>query len=1331
MADIQLTRPAANQTQTVTSTADARFVLNFPTGEAKLAKSENGENLILTFDDGAKIEVEGFYTTFDKDSLPTLNVGGQDITGEQLVAILGEDLMPAAGPSAGQAAAQGGRFRSFADSDLNGGIDRLGGLDIGFDGAAAQAEAPEGYYALADDAATTGEVTPEPAPTPVPGPTPRPEPTPEPPVPDFLKAQDDAYTGGIMNTYTLSNLVANDTLGAIMPDSVRDFTVKENNTYGGKVEMVGNDLTLTLDGDALQDALYESGVRGPIIQGSINGSINTAKHVKPVDGQLEVKYTAQDASGAYTDTATATITVGDNAVTMQGGDGKDVAWVAGNTGRIETGNGQDVIVAGSNSGAINGGAGSDSLYVGSSDGIVDGGDGDDKLNFSGTNSGQVFGGLGNDTITVYENAGKIDGGDDGDYIDIVEGSMRSDDGKATNSVYGGTGGDTLVLRGGSSYMDGGNDSDLLKAQGDDDEHIWKYNPDAAEKYDAQYATLVGGAERDTLSASDGSHHNVLYGDFINRANTTMDGNDSLQVINYSHDNTLYGGGGGDTMMIAHFTHSNAVYGDGGNDTIDLKGQTQYNTVHGGADNDSLMVHRGPATPPEISRPYDDVTRYNELYGDAGNDILLAYDDAAHNTLVGGADNDKLTVEGSAHHNTLYGDDTNPANATMVGNDFFTVKDNAHDNTLYGGAGEDKMTVEGSAHHNTLKGGADGDSLYAHNSAHDNLLQGEAGDDVLQVEGPNSQTTRNILEGGAGADTLHALGSVKGNTLDGGSNNDELYAKDYVTGNTLYGREGDDSLYAQGNAAKNTLDGGTGSDTLFAEKNATDNTLKGGDDNDWLYVQGNAQGNELYGENGADVLIAHDTAKGNSLNGGAEADRLVVMESATGNTLNGGEGADVLLGNAGSSTNTLQGGTGDDSLYVGHWAADQYADMDIVDGQRLGKSNGLNVEVSNTVLEGNDGADTFYARGRGHHNTFFGHDSIDPTDPNLHSSGGAADTDTFKIYDQTNNSTFYGQGGDDVFEIHAMTTGLIKQDSLYGGDGNDTFVSIRKVGSNAHIESSLLDGGKGDDVFLVRDQFGNNGSDPTKGNTLKGGEGDDIFIYGGPTTGYSDGAAKNNLFQGDEGNDFFHVRPDGSSTSLRDSTLEGGSGEDVFVVQGYSGFNTLDGGAGNDLFDASREGNNGFLNFNTFTGGEGLDVLLLADGNASADFSRLNGVEAIITKGASGITSQFNYDLVDQTIAPTDPLAGVGEEAYTSLNAANAANRLTQAGVKSILGGMGLVWEDDAGDGNNIFRWSDKTDWDLVGSRTINGDNYQEFAHTSGGEVDLKILINALNNDWNG
>ena len=61
MADITLSRPAAQTRQTVPSAAEDRFVFDFPTGDATL--SRDGDNLILTFDDGGSLELTDFISS--------------------------------------------------------------------------------------------------------------------------------------------------------------------------------------------------------------------------------------------------------------------------------------------------------------------------------------------------------------------------------------------------------------------------------------------------------------------------------------------------------------------------------------------------------------------------------------------------------------------------------------------------------------------------------------------------------------------------------------------------------------------------------------------------------------------------------------------------------------------------------------------------------------------------------------------------------------------------------------------------------------------------------------------------------------------------------------------------------------------------------------------------------------------------------------------------------------------------------------------------------------------------------------------------------------------
>ena len=130
MADIRLVKPQANTAQTVSCAADSRFVLEFPSDAALFAR--DGDDLVLTFEDGSSIRLQDFYTTYSKEEMPSFEMEGAEISGEDFFAALGNpDLMPAAGPTV--AAAQGNSsFNVYGDAALLGGIDRLDGLDISF-----------------------------------------------------------------------------------------------------------------------------------------------------------------------------------------------------------------------------------------------------------------------------------------------------------------------------------------------------------------------------------------------------------------------------------------------------------------------------------------------------------------------------------------------------------------------------------------------------------------------------------------------------------------------------------------------------------------------------------------------------------------------------------------------------------------------------------------------------------------------------------------------------------------------------------------------------------------------------------------------------------------------------------------------------------------------------------------------------------------------------------------------------------------------------------------------------------------------------------------------
>ena len=733
MADIQLSRPAANQTQTVTSAADARFVLAFPTGEAKLTKSENGENLVMTFDDGAKIEVEGFYTTFDKDSLPTLNVGGQDITGEQLVAVLGEDLMPAAGPGTGQAAAQGGRFRTFADADLNGGIDRLGGLDIGFDGAAQQDSSPENYYALTDEPAGTLEETgPEPAPMPTPAPTPTPTPAPEPFIPP------DGYAFKIYDTNSTN---AGDSGGSVYLSGLPggSGTGDTNTTLGNEpldhalptslvLRSSAGVRAITLNGKTVvQDGVFQTGVTIDTPDGllTVTGFAPWTDGTPSSGEGYRLTYTYELQRPSAPTTHNFAVTVTDNL-----GQSLDAAIV---------------------------------VNV-----VADRAPGD----FGYYASVHNLAGIGPDTSAIPHDATALTQMDESKY---VYGKMRLNgvEIKAAQLV--------------PDYPDGiaGGHVALQDAELQNVENTI-FQPTAGTEGIKVIANITGslirgGADDNYISSSGNLRSTHIDGG---------EGNDSILVIPHRRnavngteerywaatiaDSVVDGGDGNDMIGLGNSTggagfEANRLLVDGGagDDTIQLgsgiaeaRDFTITNTiVDGGAGNDAIKVVATDKAKPIFDN--------NVIDGGAGDDTITVTGDASqiHNTeFHGGSGDDVLNASKAQGGNLrLFGDDGNDSLTGGTGNDYLHGGSGA--DAISGGAGNDLIVYD--IVDNKLDGGEGIDFVLASDSdlTMDKLLNGWQGG---PLDGPHAENVEVLIKGGDALKltSVEQMASQYGITVDG-------------------------------------------------------------------------------------------------------------------------------------------------------------------------------------------------------------------------------------------------------------------------------------------------------------------------------------------------------------------------------------------------------------------------------------------------------------------------------------------------------------------------------------------------------------------------------------
>lgn len=134
MADVKLSRPAQGQHIVVPSTPDARMILDFSADQVNIDRPEGSNSLFFQFGDGASIELQNFYTAYNKEEMPEFQIDGQIIAGTDFFQAFGPDLLPAAGPAA--SAERGARYSEYANMNLAEGTWHLNELDyrLAFDG---------------------------------------------------------------------------------------------------------------------------------------------------------------------------------------------------------------------------------------------------------------------------------------------------------------------------------------------------------------------------------------------------------------------------------------------------------------------------------------------------------------------------------------------------------------------------------------------------------------------------------------------------------------------------------------------------------------------------------------------------------------------------------------------------------------------------------------------------------------------------------------------------------------------------------------------------------------------------------------------------------------------------------------------------------------------------------------------------------------------------------------------------------------------------------------------------------------------------------------------
>lgn len=525
----------------------------------------------------------------------------------------------------------------------------------------------------------------------------------------------------------------------------------------------------------------------------------------------------------------------------------------------------DVIQGLGGNDTIKASAGGNWLYGGAGDDVLNGAAGDDTIvgddqtdltahnvmnGFGGNDViasyswyDQVNAGSGNDTVQTYaqQTSQVMDGGIGIDTLQIkslvgVNDPVHFAMGQTTAFSIAGINGATYVnfeilevtLGTGSCLIEGGNYGDRIL-------FAYNNNSNAVSTFEAGTIRANGGDDVvafNGVTATGGGVEQIFGGD----------GNDSLSwtagtaTINDLTINAATGTMTADGQKFTQFYGFETVSfrsfdtitgaldykGFAGVDSISVSAAVS-SMISTYAGNDYIAVNGGPAT----------------VLAGAGDDVIQAgyYTEASAVTFNGGAGNDRLI--GGSGLSSLFGDS---------GNDSIDAY-NTH-SQVYGGIGNDVLSMN----FLTAATAGSGAGLFDGGSGHDRLTLALVGGSALtfNFSGPNLTLPDGTRITGVEAVNLQSAGG-----------NDNLTASNGIFGaaeNILNGGSGNDSLHALGNGA--ALDGSFGADLLI-----------GGAGNDLLNGGYGLEGDTLLGGAGNDTMIG---AYGRDIEkGGLGADRFVL------------------------------------------------------------------------------------------------------------------------------------------------------------------------------------------------------------------------------------------------------------------------------------------------------------------------------------------------------------------------------------------------------------------------------------------------------------------------
>ena len=261
--------------------------------------------------------------------------------------------------------------------------------------------------------------------------------------------------------------------------------------------------------------------------------------------------------------------------------------------------------------------------------------------------------------------------------------------------------------------------------------------------------------------------------------------------------------------------------------------------------------------------------------------------------------------------------------------------------------------------------------------------------------------------GSGNDTF--TGTLLNDTIRGGDGDDTFYITTDGGSDNLQGQDGYDTFIFDGSSLSDAVN------FSWSSNNARFNLTFSGN-TDYLY---HGEHFEITGGSGNDTITAYNQGLDDVFTGNGGNDTL---RGYNGNdTLSGGDGNDTLDG--GTGDDVLTGGDGDDTLTSGGQTVSGVADTDSLDG-------GAGTDYAIVDLSTLDVDHTLDFRDAATAMTISGTTLTSIERVNF-TSGSGNDTFTGTLL----NDTIRGGDGDDTF--HIMTDG--GSDDLQGQDGYDTFI----------------------------------------------------------------------------------------------------------------------------------------------------------------------------------------------------------------------------------------------------------------------------------------------------